>query len=64
MTRLGQDGIPIELINAGKDATINIINKCAITYGKPENGQKIGRDQPLYQYLKKEMQEVATTTGQ
>ena len=35
-----------------------------ITYGKPENGQKIGRDQPLYQYLKKEMQEVAITTGQ
>src|SRR6218665_2640123 len=59
----GQDGIPIELIKAGEDAMIKII-KYAITYGKLENGQKIGRDQPLYQYLKKEMQEVAITTGQ
>ena len=31
---------------------------------KSENDLKIGRDQPLYQYLKKEMQEVAITTGQ
>ena len=60
----GQDGTPIELIKAGEDATIRIVTKYAITYGTPENGQKIGRDQPLYQYLKKEMQEVTITTGQ
>jgi len=33
----------------------------ATIYVKPENGQKIGRDQSLYQYLDREMQDISRT---
>src|SRR6218665_3883356 len=60
----GQDGIPIELIKAGEDATIKIITKICNNIWKTGKWPEDWKDQPLYQYLKKEMQEVAITKGQ
>jgi len=50
----GQDGIPIEMIKAGDGEMTKKIKKFVITYGQLENGQKIGKVQSLFLYLKRE----------
>src|SRR6218665_114608 len=60
----GQDGIPVELIKPGEDATINIITKICNNIRKTGKWPEDWKGSTFIPIFKKEKQEVAITTGQ